>query len=759
MNAKILATLGLFVLFVTTGLNPAAEQNSSTFSEDLVLAGLDFGSGTLNGVVATLDGLGLAKGEYGGSYTSPVLMAPIPFNVMVPQWIAEVPEAADMHLSVRTRPENGDWSQWYDVQEQPDWTLENDPDIVGEMVSVPEADGTHHFLQFAVSFSRGLSQTTPHLSLLRLTFIDSTLGPTAEELVAQQEALPQKESGSLDGGYPKPPVVSRAVWCTDPACNYSNGLEYKPVTHLIVHHTVSNNNGSNWAATVRAIWSFHTFNRGWGDIGYNYLVDANGVLYEGHLGGDDVVGTHAADANAGSMALSFIGTFTESFQNPPGIAPPSAMLNSAAELFAWKADQKNIDVFSASYLPNMRWGLPHLMGHRDVYGTTVCPGDQAHKLLPWLRSEVASRIGFVSPHIYVDEQSSAFTMGGSPWFTAPGGCGFNGHAYYTWSTTDSGSSANWGEWRPNIPASDAYEVEVYAPYCKTGRSETGGATYRVTHAGGTDTVVVSHEANVGTWMSLGTFNFNAGTSGLIRLTDLTTTDSGLGVWFDAIRLRPSAGPPPPPPAPDVTSLEPHNSSWLSQREVTFDWTVSDPSNVTTTKFEIAEDVSFNNIILSETFPGAPTSYNYTFSQDYNHIYWRVEVSTSFGQSTTSASALFAIDTLDPSSSVLSMYLLDDGYYVVDWEGSDAGGSGVVAFNVDYMADGDVAWTRWISEEPYTSKAFTPPGGQVPANQVYWFRSQAIDATGNIEPEHASGDANTDEAILVFRQFVLPVLFR
>jgi hypothetical protein len=759
MNAKILATLGLFVLFVTTGLKPAANQISSTHSEELVLAGLDFGSGTLNGTVATLDGLVLANGEYGGSYTSPVLMAPIPFNAMVPQWIAEVPEAADIQLSVRTRAENGDWSQWYDVHEQPDWTLESDPDIVGEMVTVPEADETHYYLQFAVSLSRGLSQTTPNLRLLRLTFIDSTLGPTVEELVAQQEALPQEESGSLDGGYPKPPVVSRAVWCTDPACNYSSGLEYEPVTHLIVHHTVSNNNGSDWAATVRAIWSFHTFNRGWGDIGYNYLVDANGVLYEGHLGGDDVVGTHAAGANAGSMALSFIGTFTESYQNPPGITPPPAMLNSAAELFAWKADQKNIDVFSASHLPNLEWGLPHLMGHRDVYGTTVCPGDQAHKLLPWLRSEVANRIGFVSPHIYIDEQSSAFNKGGSAWFTPPGGCGFNGHSYYTWSTTDPGSSENWGEWRPNIPTSDTYEVEVYAPYCKTGRSETAGASYRITHAGGTDTIVTSHEANVGTWMSLGTYNFNAGTSGLIRLTDLVSTESGLGVWFDTIRLRPSDGPPPPPPAPDVTSLEPLNSSWLSQRDVTFDWAVSDPSNVTTTKLEIAEDASFDNIVLSETLAGAPTSYDYIFSQDFIHLYWRVKVTTSFGQSTTSTPTWFAIDTLDPSSSISNVFLIDDSNYIVAWNGSDENGSGVVAYNVDYIADGDVAWTAWLSEEPRTSKMFTPPGGQVPSAKAYWFRSQAIDATGNIETEHANGDANTDQAILLYRQLDFPLFFR
>ncbi|HET6443399.1 MAG TPA: hypothetical protein VFI27_02375 [candidate division Zixibacteria bacterium] len=51
---------------------------------------------------------------------------------------------------------------------------------------------------------------------------------------------------------------------------------------------MSNNSSSDWAAVARAIWYFQTFTRGWGDIGYNYLVDMNGALYEGHLGGDDV---------------------------------------------------------------------------------------------------------------------------------------------------------------------------------------------------------------------------------------------------------------------------------------------------------------------------------------------------------------------------------------------------------------------------------------------------------------------------------------
>ncbi|MFN7929681.1 MAG: hypothetical protein U0Y68_17395 [Blastocatellia bacterium] len=50
--------------------------------------------------------------------------------------------------------------------------------------------------------------------------------------------------------------------------------------HLLVHHTANANTATDWAAVVRAIWSFHIFTNGWSDIGYNYLIDPN-VIYEG----------------------------------------------------------------------------------------------------------------------------------------------------------------------------------------------------------------------------------------------------------------------------------------------------------------------------------------------------------------------------------------------------------------------------------------------------------------------------------------------
>ncbi len=490
MKSKLLVSLGLLIALVGVSLSVTAEEDSMAESVDLVFRGTDFSGDADQGIDLSTDGLTLARGANTGSYFSPVIESPLPFNAIVPQWVADIPASTSLDIQLRTGTDKGWWSEWYPIGEDHDLTLPEDQIVIGQMITVPAVDVTHQKIQFIVSLSRSESSSVPNLEELRFTLIDSSAGPTADELITHQQELDKRSPQTVESGYPKPTVVSRAVWCTDPRCNYSNGLAYVPVTHMIVHHTVSSNSSSNWAATVRAIWLFHysrdcNIGRCWQDVGYNYLVDMNGVIYEGHIGGDDVVGTHSGDANAGSMALSFIGTFTSpDYPGLDGIAPPQAMKNSAAELFAWKADQKGIDVFGAGRLPNMSWGLPHIMGHRDVYGgtNTECPGDQAHAILPWLKNEVARRIGFASPYVYVDELSSAFSKSNlGNWWTAKKGCGYNGHAYYTWSTSNPDHSTNWGEWRPNLSASDYYEVEVFAPYCATGRGETYGATYTINH--------------------------------------------------------------------------------------------------------------------------------------------------------------------------------------------------------------------------------------------------------------------------------------
>lgn len=749
MKRNLLTLMGLACLLLLSIHAPSTETaNAAAIIEDLWFTANDFPTGTQTGVAVRPDGLALTATAFSGAYTSPVIEAPVPFNAVAPQWIADIPESTSMNILLRTATAGGQWSPWYAVHASDDWTLPDDPDVVGEMVFVPAADGTHEYVQFSIGFSREVSLAEPVLQELRLTFIDSTAGPTAEELITRQAALNATkgvETSTTD--YPKPFVISRDVWCTHPDCNYTAGLEYQPVTHLIIHHTVSNNSTTDWAANVRAIWNFHTYSRGWGDIGYNYLVDMNGVIYEGHNGGDDVVGTHAGGANAGSMGMALLGTFSS-------FTPPTPMLDSAVELLSWKADQKEIDVWDASdALPGIAWGLPTLMGHRDVYGgtNTACPGDRAHELLPWVRNQVASRIGLTSPYLYIDELSEALTLSNSNWYEGPGGCGNNGHSYYTWSTTNPAESANWGEWRPEIPASGRYEIQVYAPYCKTDRAETDGATYTIHHTHGENTVVISHDDNVGLWMSLGQFDLLEGEHTLIRLTDLTTTDSGLGVWFDGLRLRPIDTPVAPP---TVSPETPAAGTWTNQRAVNFTWNVANAATVLGTTLEVATDPEFSNVIVHQNWSSAVTQYTHAFTQDYSDLYWRVIVNHTLGSPVISTPSHFGLDATPPTSTATKIFRTISGDFVVTWQGEDDG-SGIVAYHVDYRGGNDSQWSRWLTETPATTATYVWPDSEI----VYRFRTQAIDKAGNVETAHATADISSDQAISLSHAIMLPAITR
>ena len=81
------------------------------------------------------------------------------------------------------------------------------------------------------------------------------------------------------------------------------------VNKIVVHHTADKLDGRSDEEILRAIYAYHAVTRGWGDIGYNYIVGQNGRIYEGRAGGDYVVGAHAAYNNIGSVGISVLGDY------------------------------------------------------------------------------------------------------------------------------------------------------------------------------------------------------------------------------------------------------------------------------------------------------------------------------------------------------------------------------------------------------------------------------------------------------------------
>ena len=743
----------LILLFISTfpvffnSTHDARSSDWQTLNEDLLIRAGDFEVQEGSGLAVVESGLMLADSASSGSYTSPPIQAPISFNAVVPQWLVDLPHSSSMEFHLRSGSSTSAWGSWREIHPSYDWMLPEDEDIVGEMSFVPTADSTHTYVQVMITLNRGDDLGEPLLRELRLTFIDSTAGPTVEQLVEIQKEMDQKETADQAAietsteGYAKPFVISRAAWCTDPLCNYSDGLEYQPVTHLILHHTVRIPPGDS-AAQLRAIWSYHTNTRDWGDIGYNFVIDLKGIIFEGHLGGDDVVGTHASGANAGSMGVAMIGTYLD-------IEPSTAVQESIIDMFAWKADQRDIDVYDASdALPNIDWGLPHIMGHSDVRGTTECPGAAAHRLIPAIRDEVADRIGLESPHIYVDELSTDFIKSDAIWMVPNYQCGHNTHAWYTWSTTDETKAVNWGEWRPDVPLSGFYQIEAYIPYCNTQRPETAGAHYTVKYAEGSRSVVISHQDKVGLWASLGVYELQAGNENVIHLTDLTTTDDELGVWFDALRLLPLKG-------PTAVTVTPNDGAWLNNRQVLFEWRIGSPEKVSRTTFQVASDEQFQNLVATKEWPGIVENVTHTFDRDYAKLFWRVVLRSESGGEYPSASSHFGLDTEPPSSLVKSLdWLAWNGKYRVSWSGNDALNK-VASYTIEYRApDGqDPSWQSWQSAVTATSAYFAPPV----SGQTYEFRSQAVDSLGNVETPHTTADISTEQARSFSHAIILPLI--
>ena len=191
-------------------------------------------------------------------------------------------------------------------------------------------------------------------------------------------------------GVEGPGIVSRGGWgCDENLMNWTP--EYsttRKIKKVITHHTAGPNNPSNPKATIRGIYYYHAVTLGWGDIGYNFLVDQYGNIYKGRRGGDSVIGGHArgynghTDDGGSSLGIAVLGTFNS-------IAPTSAARRAIEEVTAWKAA---LHGFSPNSLRSWEGKTTYgLAGHRD-YNSTGCPGNAFYNRLPTMRAKAQGKI-------------------------------------------------------------------------------------------------------------------------------------------------------------------------------------------------------------------------------------------------------------------------------------------------------------------------------------------------------------------------------
>lgn len=213
---------------------------------------------------------------------------------------------------------------------------------------------------------------------------------TEAELTEQRQAKPYVG--------PRPGIVTRRGWGANEGLRESGFRYTKKVKAAFVHHTASGNNYrcSQVPSLIRSIYRYHVKSMGWRDIGYNFLIDKCGKIYEGRAGGvaKPVLGAHTLGFNSNSMGIAVLGSY--------GATKPSkSAVKAIARLTAWKLGLHGVNPKGKTYLTSAGSNLHRkgkkvrlnvISGHRDGF-KTECPGRKLYGKLGSARSKAAGYQG------------------------------------------------------------------------------------------------------------------------------------------------------------------------------------------------------------------------------------------------------------------------------------------------------------------------------------------------------------------------------
>ncbi|REK90660.1 N-acetylmuramoyl-L-alanine amidase [Streptomyces inhibens] len=363
-----------------------------------------------------------------------------PFSLLGVVW-----DDADAQLQgrvqVRTRATgSGAWSGWQDVQAHNDDAPDlgaaerHDSDVRGSTAPLWVGDSDAVQLRITPEAHHRAPATLP--GGLRLELVDpgeqprtdrgrrdgppapltleaaaasaanAKLAPLgATEIPALDLAASQADVAAVDGPPlaqtsvgPRPRIVTRAGWGADEQLREKAFTYTHTVRAAFVHHSGSGNNYTCAQAPslIRAMYRFHVKSNHWRDIGYNFLIDKCGTVYEGRAGGvaKPVMGAHTLGFNNDSTGIAVLGTFTDT-------EPPKRAVDAVARLTAWKLGLYGVDPRatiavrsggSNRFPKGTKVRLHVISGHRDGF-TTDCPGVHLYNKLAATRLAAAGLQG------------------------------------------------------------------------------------------------------------------------------------------------------------------------------------------------------------------------------------------------------------------------------------------------------------------------------------------------------------------------------
>lgn len=269
------------------------------------------------------------------------------------------------HLFFRTSNDSETWSDWRTMSQDNEFILEDRKVYEGRPILK-----SFKFIQFRIE------KVENQLFTFRLFF--------PYKLSKQIDKTKSNASCACN----QPAYCQRSCWCPNGSCPEDLTPTTTSPSHVIVHHSAGFNTSNDFAAVVAYYWDLHVNTNGWDDIGYNWLIDPNGVIYEGR--GDGIRGAHFSCMNENTTGICMIGNF----QNQ---APTSASISELKNLIAWEACDKNILPNTLGYHNSSQLNLEHISGHKDGNNASVgcpsgtaCPGTFLYNELQNIRLAVDS---------------------------------------------------------------------------------------------------------------------------------------------------------------------------------------------------------------------------------------------------------------------------------------------------------------------------------------------------------------------------------
>jgi len=332
------------------------------------------------------------------------------FDVVGVTWSADTASPDVQRVLVRTRTDDA-WSSWTELEIDP-----SAPDA-GSHEAVTRRTGTAPLvrtgstgLQVRVETATGAAPADLAATLVDTRaesladvdveeHADPEAGAPTTSRVAAKAAVAAAPVSGVSPARLRPAIVTRAQWHAEESIR--GPIDWSStIQAVVVHHTVNSNTytQAQAPALVRGIYEYHVKGRGWSDVGYHFLVDRFGTVYEGRKGSLDAVplGVHSGGFNTNTIGIAVIGEFTST-------VPSSKSLTSVAQVAAWKLATYGRDPLGTTVLtartgsthpvrkPGWKGSLPVIMGHRDV-ASTACPGQKVYDRLSTIRSAAAAQV-------------------------------------------------------------------------------------------------------------------------------------------------------------------------------------------------------------------------------------------------------------------------------------------------------------------------------------------------------------------------------